>query len=125
MAASTPLSARLGRPRAAQHRMRARVATQAEPLATPRTVMPKLLVRTGRVIAQIDVLGPRRFRRVVGRLLHRRVAAVGELDLRPRAAPRARNQHHGALLTVAISASTVWVLRLFRRSSRRARSAPA
>ena len=80
--------------RAAENFMRARIAVDLEPAPAAGAVVPQLVMRTARVVAQIHVVGPFAFGRVGRRPRQRRIAAVGEFDLVPRAAPRTGNQHH-------------------------------
>src|SRR5207237_9015094 len=71
------------------------VAPHAEPLAAARTVLPKLVVRPGRIVTHVDELEPGVGRCIGCGALHRRVAAVRELDLCARAAPRTGDHQHG------------------------------
>src|SRR5690349_8477998 len=102
--------------------VRARVASNAEPLAATGAVEPELVVGTRRIFALIDERRPRFFRSVRRGTLQCRVAAVAEFRLRARAAPWTRDQQHGARSPNAPTASAP---RPFRRSSRLARSGRA
>src|SRR5512147_1872673 len=90
----------LPRRRAREDRVRARVAAHAEPLPAAGAVIPELGVRAGRIVAQVHERRPFLDRRARWGPRERAVAAVRELGLRARAAPRARDAHHRAPSTL-------------------------
>src|SRR5581483_11907740 len=99
------------------------VAHHLEPAAASGAVIPELLVRTARIVAQVHVVDPRALRLLGRGPPQRGVAAIGELDLVARPAPGAWDQHHRAPLLA--NAPTDTARRLFRRSCALLRNARA
>lgn len=75
--------------------MRARIAGYAQPAAAAGGVVPQLIVRAGRVVAQVDCLDEVRLgiRRAGVRALEIRISQIGELAYVALTAERAWNTH--------------------------------
>src|SRR5438477_13045791 len=80
--------------RAGENFVRARIAADREPASATGAVVPKFVMRTAGIVAQIDVVGPFTLGRVGRRPRQARIAAVSEFELVARSAPGAGNQHH-------------------------------
>src|SRR6185312_11793406 len=77
--------------------MRGDVARHRKPGMAARAVMPVLLMQSGRIVAEIDVIDPVLLGRRVEalRASDRGVAAIGELFQRPFTAIRTGDPHRG------------------------------